>query len=58
VTHELASIEAIADRIIMLDKEAQGIIAEGDPRDLKRTSTDPRVWKVFNREMDTHHEKS
>jgi phospholipid/cholesterol/gamma-HCH transport system ATP-binding protein len=57
VTHELASIEAIADRIIMLDKEAQGIIAEGDPRDLKRNSTDPRVWKFFNREMDVNHEK-
>ncbi|HET8721975.1 MAG TPA: ATP-binding cassette domain-containing protein, partial [Nitrospira sp.] len=28
VTHELASIDAIADRVIMLDKRTQGIIAE------------------------------
>ena len=31
VTHELPSIEAIADRVIMLDKRTQGIIAEGRP---------------------------
>ena len=35
VTHELASIYAIADRVIMVDKRAQGIIAEGDPRVLR-----------------------
>jgi phospholipid/cholesterol/gamma-HCH transport system ATP-binding protein len=51
VTHELASIEAIADHIIMLDKESQSIIARGDPRQLKRESRDPRVRKFFNREM-------
>ena len=32
VTHELASIFAIADRVIMIDKRTKGIIAEGDPR--------------------------
>ena len=32
VTHELQSILAIGDRCIMLDKDAQGMIAEGDPR--------------------------
>jgi len=31
VTHELESIFNIAHRVIMLDKSAQGIIAEGDP---------------------------
>jgi phospholipid/cholesterol/gamma-HCH transport system ATP-binding protein len=51
VTHELASIEAIADHIIMLDKESQSIIARGDPRQLKVESPDPRVRKFFNREM-------
>jgi phospholipid/cholesterol/gamma-HCH transport system ATP-binding protein len=35
VTHELHSIFTIADRIIMLDKAAKGIIAEGDPKWLK-----------------------
>jgi phospholipid/cholesterol/gamma-HCH transport system ATP-binding protein len=49
VTHELESIFLIADRIIMLDKEAKGIIAEGDPRYLKDHATDPRVQHFFNR---------
>jgi phospholipid/cholesterol/gamma-HCH transport system ATP-binding protein len=51
VTHELQSIFSIADRIIMLDKGAKGIIAEGDPRWLKDNSTDPRVKAFFNREV-------
>ena len=50
VTHELASIYAIADRVIMLDKRAQGIIAEGDPRVLRDTSENPRVRQFFRRE--------
>jgi phospholipid/cholesterol/gamma-HCH transport system ATP-binding protein len=49
VTHELESIFNIADRVIMLDKAAKGIIAEGDPRWLKDNSTDPRVKAFFNR---------
>jgi phospholipid/cholesterol/gamma-HCH transport system ATP-binding protein len=32
VTHELASIYTVADRVIMLDKRVKGIIAEGDPK--------------------------
>ena len=50
VTHELASILAIADRCIMLDAQAQGMIAEGRPRDLKDHPTDPMVKAFFNRE--------
>jgi phospholipid/cholesterol/gamma-HCH transport system ATP-binding protein len=53
VTHELQSIFNISDRIIMLDKTAQGIIAEGDPRKLK-DSEDPRVHHFFNREPGGH----
>jgi phospholipid/cholesterol/gamma-HCH transport system ATP-binding protein len=49
VTHELQSIFNIAHRVIMLDKSTRGIIAEGDPRDLKEHSTDPRVVNFFNR---------
>jgi phospholipid/cholesterol/gamma-HCH transport system ATP-binding protein len=49
VTHELESIFNIAHRVIMLDKSARGIIAEGDPRELKEHSTDPRVLNFFNR---------
>jgi phospholipid/cholesterol/gamma-HCH transport system ATP-binding protein len=33
----------------MLDKAAKGIIAEGDPLDLKEHSPDPRVISFFNR---------
>ena len=51
VTHELQSIFNIADRIIMLDKAAKGIIAEGDPKWLKEHSTDPRVIDFFNRKV-------
>lgn len=36
VTHELASIHAIADRAIMLDRSVQGIIASGTPDELAR----------------------
>ncbi|MGB8991816.1 MAG: ATP-binding cassette domain-containing protein [Desulfobaccales bacterium] len=49
VTHELESIFNIAHRVIMLDKSARGIIAEGDPRELKDRSSDPRVINFFNR---------
>ena len=51
VSHELASIYAIADNVIMLDKGAKGIIAEGDPKALRDTSKDPRVHQFFNRIM-------
>jgi phospholipid/cholesterol/gamma-HCH transport system ATP-binding protein len=49
VTHELPSIFAIADRVIMLDKETKGIIATGSPADLRDNSKDPWVQKFFNR---------
>lgn len=50
VTHELASILAIADRCIMLDRAARGMIAEGDPRRLRETSAEPTVRAFFRRE--------
>ena len=50
VTHELASIFSIADRVIMLDKRKKGIIAEGDPRVLRDTSENPWVRQFFHRE--------
>jgi len=49
VTQELASIFGIAQRVIMLDKGARGIIAEGEPKELKEHSIDPRVNNFFNR---------
>jgi phospholipid/cholesterol/gamma-HCH transport system ATP-binding protein len=50
VTHELASIFAIMDRVIMLDRRKKGIIAEGDPRKLRDSSEDPWVRQFFHRE--------
>jgi len=50
VTHELASILAIGDRCIMLDRQAQGMIAEGDPRQLRDSATHPTVRAFFRRE--------
>jgi phospholipid/cholesterol/gamma-HCH transport system ATP-binding protein len=49
VSHELASIFSIADRVIMLDREQQGIIAEGNPRELAARSGDPRVGEFLHR---------
>ena len=50
VTHELASIFSIADRVIMLDRRRKAIVAEGDPRRLREESDDPWVRQFFNRE--------
>ena len=50
VTHELDSIYTVADRIIMLDKKAKGIIAEGDPAYLRDHSQNSYVLQFFNRE--------
>ncbi|MBO1073167.1 ATP-binding cassette domain-containing protein [Roseomonas marmotae] len=50
VTHELQSILAIGDRCIMLDKQAKGIIAEGDPRELRDHAAHPTVRAFFRRE--------
>jgi phospholipid/cholesterol/gamma-HCH transport system ATP-binding protein len=49
VSHELASIFDIADRVIMLDRAQQGIIAEGKPRELALRSRDPRVTEFLRR---------
>ena len=49
VTHELPSIFAIADRIIMLDKQVKGIVAIGNPEELRDHSDNPRVRQFFSR---------
>jgi phospholipid/cholesterol/gamma-HCH transport system ATP-binding protein len=48
VTHELASIESIVDRCILLDRDTRSIAAMGSPRDL-RASRDPLVASFFHR---------
>lgn len=52
VTHELSSIFAIANRVIMLDGNTKGIIAEGRPADLRDHSPNPWVRQFFNREAE------
>jgi phospholipid/cholesterol/gamma-HCH transport system ATP-binding protein len=49
VTHELESILTISDRVIMLGKDEKGIIAQGDPKQLKADPSNPYVYKFFNR---------
>jgi phospholipid/cholesterol/gamma-HCH transport system ATP-binding protein len=50
VSHELASIETIADRVIMLDRESRSIIAEGTPAWLREHASHPWVRRFFNRQ--------
>ncbi len=49
VTHELQSIFSLAGRAIMLDKASQGIIADGNPAEMKNDRSNPAVWRFFNR---------
>jgi phospholipid/cholesterol/gamma-HCH transport system ATP-binding protein len=49
VTHELPSIFAVSNRCIMLDKESKGILARGDPRELRDQCQDPNVASFFHR---------
>ncbi len=50
VTHELPSIFTIADRVIMLDTHARGIVAQGRPQELRENSDNPAVRQFFNRQ--------
>ena len=50
VSHELPSIYAIADRVIMLDKKVKGIVAAGKPQDLRDHSDNPWVRQFFSRQ--------
>jgi len=52
VTHELPSIFTIADRVIMLDRQRQAIVATGSPEDLRDHSPDPWVRQFFNRQAE------
>jgi phospholipid/cholesterol/gamma-HCH transport system ATP-binding protein len=53
VTHELASIFAIADHCIYLDVETKTLIAEGSPGKLaKKGASDPKVYNFLRRGED------
>ncbi|BCL74453.1 ABC transporter ATP-binding protein [Jeongeupia sp. HS-3] len=51
VTHELASIMAIADTALMLDASVRGVIAVGAPAELAAHSPDERVQRFFQRKV-------
>ena len=49
VTHELASIFAIATNSVFLDPDTKTMIASGDPKELLKNSKDPKVRKFLMR---------
>ncbi|MCJ8501969.1 ABC transporter ATP-binding protein [Desulfatitalea alkaliphila] len=50
ITHSLDIIYEVAHRVVMLDKSAKGIIAQGDPKELRRSSPNAVVRQFFNRQ--------
>lgn len=52
VTHELASIFSLDGHVIMLDKSTKGIIAQGNPEELKNDPSNPIAWGFFNRQTE------
>jgi phospholipid/cholesterol/gamma-HCH transport system ATP-binding protein len=52
VTHDLESILHVATSCVLLDRDARGIIARGDPREVRDHGTDPRVRSFFRREAE------
>ena len=52
VTHELASIFAIANNSVFLDAESRTQIATGDPHEMLANSKDPLVRKFLSRGRD------
>ncbi len=51
VSHELATIQDVSTRCLMLDTEARRVIATGTPDELL-ASEDPRVRRFFRRRLD------
>jgi phospholipid/cholesterol/gamma-HCH transport system ATP-binding protein len=49
VSHDVDSIFGIADRLVMLDRETHGIIAEGRPADVVAHSSNPEVVDFLTR---------
>ena len=49
ISHELASINAIADRVLYLDRAAGGVLDQGTPAQLRANSPHPAVRAFFNR---------
>ena len=52
VSHELPSVFAIGDHVIMLDGNTHRIVAEGKPAELREQTKDPLVYAFFNRQSE------
>lgn len=50
-SHELASIEAIAHRVVYLDRSVKGILAVGNPEELKKDCQFEQVRNFFRRKV-------
>ena len=50
VTHELPSVFAVADRVLMLEKQVKKIVATGTPQQLRDNRDNPWVWQFFHRQ--------
>ncbi len=55
VTHELPSIFAVANRVILLDKKTKNIIAQGTPDELRNNKSNPEAYAFFNRQIPKSH---
>ncbi|MCP4176508.1 MAG: ATP-binding cassette domain-containing protein [bacterium] len=51
VTHDLDSVFAIADRIIILNEKSKSIVAEGCPEEIKNSTENKWVKAFLNREI-------
>ena len=49
VTHELASIFAIADSSVFLDPDTKTMLAVGNPQTLRDSASDPRIRTFLTR---------
>jgi phospholipid/cholesterol/gamma-HCH transport system ATP-binding protein len=49
VTHELASIFTIADNSVFLDADAKTMLAVGNPKILRDTSSEPKIRAFLTR---------
>jgi phospholipid/cholesterol/gamma-HCH transport system ATP-binding protein len=50
VSHQVGLVLRVAHRILMLDRDVRGIVAEGSPEELRDTATDQRVRNFLFRE--------
>lgn len=49
VTHEIPSVFTVADRVILLDRETRGVIAEGNPWTLLKNNKNEKVQSFLTR---------